>query len=645
MAIREATKLELARLEGAGIIRKSVDGWASPAFPKLKKNGEIRLLIDYRLVNAITNAMAFPNPGISETLTGLSGSEIFTKFDLRQGYYQIKVRDSDIHKTGFVILNEHFEFTRMPQGLMNAPKTFRQAMSRIFGDLEFVKIYLDDLLVHSANVQDHVKHVNEVKRRIVANNISVNIEKSELMKSQITFLGKLIDKNGIKIDLNTLPLNKLHKIPTTKKQLQSLIGFIYWCLPHIINLSDKLLFLTDKLKTSKIKWTNSDTKAVQEIEKEIITNTNLAHFKQNTPLQMYCDASDTGIGIVLKQNNNIIGLYSKKLTDTEKQYSVVEKEMFAILKGIIHFRIYTLGNHVKIFTDSRNCTFTKPVITSRVARWKIALSEYDYVITHINGNENNAADHLSRVAAIIKKEIQKPFDINNLKEKYQIKDSEIEGSTVKIPNETAFQFIYDMHSYLGHPGPNKLQNTLINHCDINDLQSLCDKIHEDCSKCQRCKYGLTNYGRVTGSLSGTYLNQKISLDYVGPFDAHKFEGIPFNHFHILTITDTHSRFTQCKIITTPSSNETWKALKTIWIDKFGSPETIITDRSTQFTATYFWEKCNQNDIKHVMCSTGNPTCNGISERINTSINAILRMYKHHHIDNVLDMIHRLLNDT
>lgn len=122
----EATKNEIKRLLDNGIIRKSKFGCSSPAFPKEKKNGDIRLLFNCRKPNKVTTKGCFQNPGIDETLRNLSNSDIFSKIDLVQGYYQIKIREKDIRKTGFNLLGQHYEFCRMPMGLTNAPVLFKE---------------------------------------------------------------------------------------------------------------------------------------------------------------------------------------------------------------------------------------------------------------------------------------------------------------------------------------------------------------------------------------------------------------------------------------------------------------------------------------------------------------------------------------
>ncbi|KRH93378.1 Transposon Tf2-6 polyprotein, partial [Pseudoloma neurophilia] len=587
--------------------------------------------------------MAFPNPGIDEMLIELQGSTVFSKLDLRQGYYQIKMAETDIKKTGFVIMNEHYEYLRMPQGLMNAPRTFQKAMMRIFGDLKYVKIYLDDMLIHSSTSAEHKTHLIEVRRRLMDNNIVVNTEKSEIMRDKIEFLGKIIDKNGITVNTKALKLDRLHKTPTTKRQLQALIGFINWCRPHIQGLSEKLLFLTDKLKEPKIVWTVDDKEKMYEIENIIIKSVQITHYNPNLPIQLYCDASDVGIGAVVKQQNEIIGLFSKKLSPTEMVYSIVEKETFAILKSLLHFRIYTLGRHVDIYTDSRNCTFDKPITASRIGRWKLALTEYDYTLNHIAGAENIGADFLSRTAALT--EDKSPFTETALINNYNAIVPQRPSEKIIISENHTYKFLQQVHIYLGHPGVRKLINTLRPHYHMDNMQKICEEIYMNCSKCQRCKSGPTNYGQTTGGLSGSDCNDKISMDYLGPFDASQFCGTTGREFHILTMTDTYSRYTICVIPSVARSQETIDAVKKQWFTKFGRPSTIITDKGSQFTANTFTTALANDNVRHITISTSNPTANGISERVNSTINTILRMYKHHDIEQVLEIIHRRLNET
>lgn len=263
--------------------------------------------------NKITIKPSFYNPGIEETLRCISNSRIFCKIDLVQGYYQTRVKESDIPKFGFDLICEHYEFQRMYMGLTNARRTNQRAMINIFGHLPFVKVYLDDLSIYSTNGTDHENLLKEIKKLLKQNNIIINIEKSLFEQEKIAFLGKIIEHNSINIDKSTLKLNILDGIPKTKRRLQSLIGLINWYGPHISDISTKMINITEKLKHKVITWNEQDKLCINKINKEIIESINLYFPNKYDDFDLYTDASEKGIGSTLEQKTNVIGIYLKKL--------------------------------------------------------------------------------------------------------------------------------------------------------------------------------------------------------------------------------------------------------------------------------------------------------------------------------------------
>ncbi|KRH93767.1 putative LTR transposable element [Pseudoloma neurophilia] len=642
----QATKKEVQRLLEEKIIIKTKDGWSSPAFAKQKKDGSIRLLIDYRALNEITRQSGYPNPGIDDLLTNLHGMTIFSKIDLKNGYYQIPMAPSDRYKTGFSILGQHYECIRMPMGLKNAPKTFQHAMMNIFGDFEFVKVYLDDLLIHSLSESEHERHLEMVFKRISDNNILINVEKSKFYQDEIDFLGKTINKHGIKLNTSELKMEHLDKVPLTKRQLQSLIGFINWCRPHLPGLSSKIAPLNEKLKDPKIRWTDHDRSLINEIRTDIQKNQNLAFPDPNKNFELFTDASEKGIGAVLKQESNIIGIFSKKLSGSELNYSVVEKEFFAIYKALLHFRKTILCSKITIWTDNRNCTFDCKNPVNRINRWKHQLEEFDYKILHIEGKQNTAADHLSRHEITNTISEINPFETKTLSTTYQaFIDTKNGSKLINIPNNKSRAFVVAAHEYLGHPGADKLARTLNPLYQIRELAHICHEVSKECCKCQRAKSGPTHYGKTSGHLSSKTPFTDISVDIVGPFNPLLYNTNLTNHFHLLVVTDMHSRFTKVGILKTLTSNETWSVLKKTWLDLYTKPERIHSDNGTQFTAEKFQKQLQDLKIVQTFSSVNNPQSNGITERSNRAINEIFRIYKNHDLETIITKIHRRLNET
>lgn len=285
----------------------------------------------------------------------------------------------------------------MPLGLSNAPKTFQKIMQHLLGKFDFVKIYLDDVLVFSPDKYAHRSHLDQILTVIQKSGLVINKEKSKFYLKEVCYLGRVINEHGIGIDKSMLCKKVFLIPPKNKKGLQRLIGTINWARPFIPNLSNKMSLLTDKLKNEKFTWTDRDARTLEIITKEIANVEFLMHADLTQPFQLYSDASDIGIGAILKQNNKSIAIFSKKLNSSERNYTVVEKEFFGILKSVQHFKNFLLGSHVTIYTDNRNLTFLKPLPSSRMARWMLLLSEFSFEFKLIRTNENLEAGSLSRM--------------------------------------------------------------------------------------------------------------------------------------------------------------------------------------------------------------------------------------------------------
>ncbi|KAG0420227.1 Retrovirus-related Pol polyprotein from transposon 17.6 [Dictyocoela roeselum] len=261
-------------------------------------------------------------PKIMDCLSNLFGSTTFSQLDLNSGYYQIPLENNSIKYTAFTLCNNHYEFTKMPFGLMNAPMTFQKCMHGIFSELKFVEIYLDDILVHSKNEEEHLGHLEEVLKTLKQNNISLNFEKSKFLVQEVSYLGHVISKQGIKP--STEKLDKISEIKIKRKRdVQTILGIINWYRPFIANITEKCLFLTRKLRGNKnVQWTNEDSENLNTILNEIKARPVLTYPNINEPFDLFTDASEYAKGAILKQNSQTIGLFSRKLSRSESNYTI-----------------------------------------------------------------------------------------------------------------------------------------------------------------------------------------------------------------------------------------------------------------------------------------------------------------------------------
>ncbi|KAG0426338.1 Retrovirus-related Pol polyprotein from transposon 17.6, partial [Dictyocoela muelleri] len=229
----------------------------------IKKNGKIRLVVDYRYLNSISKKTHQFTPKIKKILATLHGSKIFSKIDLNLGYYQIKMKPEDIYKTGFRLLNRTFVFNRMPFGLCNAPSTFQRTMNHILKDIKNVHVYLDDILINTPTLNEHILTLREVFKRIKENNMSINFEKGKFGLEDIDFLGHIINSEGIRPDVSNI---KKVQIPDkiTRKKLERLLGLINWFRLYIRNLSNDLSPFYKKLKSKILNGTKRKKKRSQK---------------------------------------------------------------------------------------------------------------------------------------------------------------------------------------------------------------------------------------------------------------------------------------------------------------------------------------------------------------------------------------------
>ena len=412
----EELRDQLDDLLAKGFIRPSVSPWGAPVLFVSKKDGGFRLCVDYRALNKYTVKNSYPLPRIDDIFDQLRGSKYFTKIDLKSGYHQIRLSDKSVPLTAFRTRYGHFEFTVLPFGLTNAPATFMTLMNNIFAECldKFVSVYLDDILIYSANLSDHIEHLKQVLGTLRKNQLYAKISKCEFAKTQVGYLGHIIGPQGVTVEPQKIRVIKDWKTPQSKKDVQAFLGLVSYYRRFIRNCAKISKPLTTLVGKNELKWSESQQKSFEDLKKALCDAPVLRCFDPSLQIIVTTDASNYAIGAVLEQKDGNstrpVAYHSRTLNPAEQNYAAHERELLAIVDTLRVWRVYLHGNHFTVHTDHYPLKYleTQESLSQRQVRWLEKLVQFDFTIIPISGKSNKVADALSRQS----KEIQSPATVN-----------------------------------------------------------------------------------------------------------------------------------------------------------------------------------------------------------------------------------------
>ena len=399
-------KAELEKLVDLGVCYRGKSDWSSPLLVTTKPNGGWRVCGDYRRLNNLTKDDRYPVRSLMDFTADLSGKSIFSKIDLMKGYHQIPVADEDVRKTAVITPFGLFIFPRCPFGLKNAGQDFQRLMDSILGDLPRVYVYIDDILVASESMEQHLEDLDAVFKTLSANGLVIQRSKCVLGVPSLEFLGYLVNSTGITPLPDRVDAIRATTPPTTVKELQRFLGMVGYYRRFIPRAAEHLYFLFEALKgkPKTLTW-NQDTQRSFEATKEALAKAALLfHPRPGATLALTTDASDSAIGGVLEQRGprgwEPLAFYSSKLKSNEKLYPPYDRELLAAFKGIRHFRDMIEGRAFTLYTDHQSLVpslskKTDPQ-TARQTYQLMCISEYTTDIRYVKGKANLVADALSR---------------------------------------------------------------------------------------------------------------------------------------------------------------------------------------------------------------------------------------------------------
>ncbi|BES89445.1 multicellular organismal development [Nesidiocoris tenuis] len=675
--VLEAMCAELDKMLLAKIVEPSHAAWASPVVMVRKPNNTYRFCIDFRRVNAVTKKDSYPMPNINTLLDSLRQAAFLSKLDLEQAFLQVPLADEisrDV--TSFIVPGRGlFRFRSMPFGLSNSPATFQRLADSIFLDLyPQVVVFLDDILICTPDFDSHCSLLEEVFRRLKESGLRLNKEKCEFGCKEVRYLGYRVNIDGISADPEKVEVVTSYPPPTNVTELRRFLGMSGWYRRFIPGFSTIVAPLTALLSKGKPwVWAEPQITAFESLKSYLTSAPILGRPDFNSPFILQTDASQNGLGAALVQmqddQERVITFCSRTLTAPERNYSVTEKECLAVIYGIEKNRQYLEGSEFTVITDHSCLKWLLELKspTGRLARWTLRLQPYNFHVQYRKGNLNSVADALSRlppstnIAAVTdvadansqdtKRSSGKEIDDEWFRQKiYKVKtqpenhpDWKIDGNSLfyyrksflkgeledpsedwklVVPLSSRSRILSECHDdpQAGHLGVSKT------HWRIGRLYywpGMYNDIVRYVTRCDVCQRVKPSNTKPRGMMFPRYLKAAwdvVSLDIMGPFPRSST-----GNTHLLVFEDLFTKWVELVPIRSTTSAVILDKFKSVILNRYGTPSTIITDNASNFVSSTVRRLTQSCGIQHqttpLYHCQANPT-----ERANRNVRQLIRTY-------------------
>lgn len=412
-ALKEKVDSELSRLVGLGIlVPVSNSQYATPIVPVLKNDGTVKIAGDFSVtLNKDLIIDKYPLPRIEEVFAKLGGGEHYSKIDLKNAYNQFSLSEDSQELTTINTPKGLFKYTRLVYGLANAPAVFQKAMEVLLSGIEGVSIWLDDICLTAPTKRLHLARLAQVLSRLDEAGLRLQKDKCEFFKENVTYLGYVIDRNGLRTSRDKVKAILNAPEPTNITEVKRFLGVVNYYRNFIPNASSIMSPLHELLRAgARWEWGPRQRRAVRRVGAELASERVLAHFEPNAQLVLAVDAGPHGLGAVLSQRDSDgherpLAFASRSLSTSERNYSQIQKEATAIIFGVKHFHQYLYGRSepfilktdhrplVSIFNNKTGISITTAL---RLQRYAIILSAYNYTVQYISSENNLVADYFSR---------------------------------------------------------------------------------------------------------------------------------------------------------------------------------------------------------------------------------------------------------
>lgn len=657
-----------------GVIKESDSSYASPAFLVPKKDGDSRLVVDYRRLNSKIIFDAFPLPTIENAFWHFRSARYFTILDLNSAYHQIPLTDKSKKATAFITPFGLYEYQKLPFGVCTGAQILSRLMERVLNGIKmkFAYNYLDDLVIYSDTFGEHIKHIHEVLHRLRKAGLTVNPKKMSVALGEIKFLGHIISSGGVKIDPDRARVVKDFPPPKNLKGARRFLGMCSFYSRFIPSFSEIAAPINNlKRKNCLFKWGAEQEKSFRQLKERISSPPVLQIPDFSQAFTLHTDASSNAVAAVLSQSRGghlaPVAFASRALTESERKYSAYEAECLAVVYGVEKFEKYLQGREFELFTDNEALSwmFRHPKQLGKIGRWVLRLSPFKFKVNHVRGSENIVADCLSRMfndgcpentgpsepnvcvlqdsplsftalrdhqqtdpeCCALRSKIREGCYKGNLKivrDLLVYRSKRGNRNRLYVPESVRNMVISYFHdSMLGaHLGFHKTKNRIEREFYWPNMRPEVLKYVRECELCQRVKPARNTRVGFHAAKVTERPWQRIYIDYVGPITRTRS-----GNTSLMVIIDGFTRYVVILPVRNMTAESTVQNLIKRVFAYFGFPEILVSDNAPSFLSAKFKAMCFNYGIKHVTTSPYYPQAS-LVERFNRNLKAALTIYHH-----------------
>ena len=669
IAQRPHLKEELDRLVSLGVITavEEPTPWVSQIVLTPKDNGKLRVCIDPHELNKALIRERFTLPILDDVLHELREAKMLSKADLSSGYWHVKLDEASSLLTTFQTCFGRYRWLRLPFGLSVSSEIFQKKLLEAFTDLPGVICIADDIVIHGKSKEEHGENLRKFLSRCQELGIKLNSGKLKIGVDSVTFMGHLITTKGQRADPEKVKAIVDMKEPDGIEELRRFLGVVNYLNKFLPNVKQVMVPLHNLLKKEvPWNWSTAQQEAFNKVKGMITSTPVLAFYDPNKPLTVENDACEYGLGSAILQDGKPVAYASRSLSEAEKRYAQIEKEMLAVTFGLEKFHHYTYGRDVEVVTDHKPLVaiHAKPLSRApkRLQNLLLRAQKYNYKLSFKPGKDIPLADALSRAptAGPTKEEVEvNNVTLHPMKDERlnQIRNAMVTDTTLLALGEVIMKGWPDckndlpesLRAYFSYRDELTAQDGLILRGErvvipASMRQEMKRKVHEGHLGINSClrrardvmfwpgmSADIRQHVETCGTCATYSVKQPQETKVMTsaprrPWQRIASDLLSWGGYDYLVTVDYHSNFFEVDRLHDTTASTVISKLKSHFA-RYGIPDVLVSDNAAQFSCAAFKNFTKDWKFQHETISPGNSQANGAAEAAVKIVKRLMRKGK------------------